>query len=1306
MAKETIFRGGLKLKGTVGSGTGDPVLTLDSTSKEVGQIPSIDLTAYLSNTLASAKVLVGNSSNVATAVDLSGAITIDNTGVTTLANSVVTNAKVSASAAIAYSKLNLASSIVNADISNSAAIGRTKIATGTNYRILANNASGQLSENAALTGLYAVGADGNGQLTSLNTSNAQINYLSDLDGNLMAKLAGNIVAIPADSLVTGPTVSEDGFAIIWDNTNGVWTLGDPVAQGIPSGGTDNQALLKLSGTDYDADWTSLLLSHITDVTASVDDVNVLLGADGNGITPTILSYLSDVTSPIQAQIGNKLNKSLSPGAIFYGNPSGDASQLAAGTNGYVLTLVGGYPQWQSVTGTGTVTSIDIDGATSGLVFTGGPITTSGTFTLSSGTLDETFGGTGNSSYTKGDLLAASGASVLTKLGVGTNGQVLTADSGEVTGLKWATASATVADADYGDITVSSTGTVFTVDVNINKAWTGTHSWLDNSWTLKDNVDNTKILAFQLSGISAGTTRTLTIPDASGTIALLGSANGAALTKVDDTNVTATFGGSPTTALLAATSITLGWTGQLAVTRGGTGLATVAQGDILYADASNSIVALAKNASATRYLSNTGTSNNPAWAQVDLTNGVTGTLPIANGGTGSIAGAWLLSGTSTLGGVTTITSNTANQHVFNGTWTATADAQYHAAFGGSFTSRSTNSDNLYGYIFNPTLTSAATNTQNLYAVALQPTLTSGDVNDETTALFINPTFSGTAASTRAIIAYTTTASSFNGLRVVNATTSGTASLSLTAQNGVAPSTGNPFSFTRNNGANGNAIISNAGTGDLRVQTNGTNRQIITGTGLFSFASDNQTAAGSFFDLTAGTFNPSSGAAQWQVINITTTYNQTGTASGAIYGIRYSPTVTSVLGTHYGLAIGSGLSGFGTLTPTATLQAKGRGTTTSELFRLDDSASTNRLLVLDNGALTHTAAINGSSFGGSWTATANNQYHIQFGGSFTSRTTANDVLNGYVFNPTLTGGATNTQDLIPIYFNPTIVGGADNTDRAIAFLLKPTFSGTLGSVQGFVTSASFSSNYTGFKVVNTGSSGAVCVLMANSANSEFTANNNSSLQITRANGTNGAVSYVNNGTGSATFATDGTTRLTISGTGNFTTDASSTTATTTHFLMGPTGAFNPSSGTSTYTTLHINPKILQTGTASGAITGILYAPDGASTILGTHYAFLASSGLSGFGTLTPTYQLHVKGDSANRNLFVVQEDGGTNAIEIIEAGGAKKIGFFAATPIAQPTTGSAAATFTANSGTAVNDASTFDGYTLKQVVKAMRDFGLLA
>lgn len=46
----------------------------------------------------------------------------------------------------------------------------------------------------------------------------------------------------------------------------------------------------------------------------------------------------------------------------------------------------------------------------------------------------------------------------------------------------------------------------------------------------------------------------------------GIVSGAALTKADDTNITLTLGGTPTTALLQATSITAGWTGTLAAAR--------------------------------------------------------------------------------------------------------------------------------------------------------------------------------------------------------------------------------------------------------------------------------------------------------------------------------------------------------------------------------------------------------------------------------------------------------------------------------------------------------------------------------------------------------------------------------------------------------------------------------------------------------------------------------------------------------------------------------------------------------------------
>jgi hypothetical protein len=56
--------------------------------------------------------------------------------------------------------------------------------------------------------------------------------------------------------------------------------------------------------------------------------------------------------------------------------------------------------------------------------------------ITSGTLAVARGGTGLASYTKGDILGASAATTLTKLTVGTNGQVLRANSATATGLEW------------------------------------------------------------------------------------------------------------------------------------------------------------------------------------------------------------------------------------------------------------------------------------------------------------------------------------------------------------------------------------------------------------------------------------------------------------------------------------------------------------------------------------------------------------------------------------------------------------------------------------------------------------------------------------------------------------------------------------------------------------------------------------------------------------------------------------------------------------------------------------------------------
>lgn len=65
-------------------------------------------------------------------------------------------------------------------------------------------------------------------------------------------------------------------------------------------------------------------------------------------------------------------------------------------------------------GSGTVTSVAMSGGTTGFSFGGGPITTSGTFTLS-GTLAIANGGTNLTTYTLGDILYSSAANTLARL---------------------------------------------------------------------------------------------------------------------------------------------------------------------------------------------------------------------------------------------------------------------------------------------------------------------------------------------------------------------------------------------------------------------------------------------------------------------------------------------------------------------------------------------------------------------------------------------------------------------------------------------------------------------------------------------------------------------------------------------------------------------------------------------------------------------------------------------------------------------------------------------------------------------------
>jgi sporulation protein YlmC with PRC-barrel domain len=73
-------------------------------------------------------VVLHNASGVPTATALSGDVTISSSGVTAISSDAIVNADVNSSAAIAYSKLNLATSITNSDIATNAGIALTKVA--------------------------------------------------------------------------------------------------------------------------------------------------------------------------------------------------------------------------------------------------------------------------------------------------------------------------------------------------------------------------------------------------------------------------------------------------------------------------------------------------------------------------------------------------------------------------------------------------------------------------------------------------------------------------------------------------------------------------------------------------------------------------------------------------------------------------------------------------------------------------------------------------------------------------------------------------------------------------------------------------------------------------------------------------------------------------------------------------------------------------------------------------------------------------------------------------------------------------
>ncbi|MHA2084025.1 MAG: beta strand repeat-containing protein [Candidatus Thorarchaeota archaeon] len=150
-------------------------------------------------------------------------------------------------------------------------------------------------------------------------------------------------------------------------------------------------------------------------------------------------------------------------------------------------------------GAGSVTSVGVSGGSTGFSFSNSPITSSGTMTMS-GTLDVDNGGTGLASYTTGDILYASGASTLAKLGIGTAGQVLKVASGVPSWAADSNSGGTVtsitpaADSGTGTaITTSGTLTLSSVSSLITTTVSGT-TWKINTTATNNTGTVTSVTA--------------------------------------------------------------------------------------------------------------------------------------------------------------------------------------------------------------------------------------------------------------------------------------------------------------------------------------------------------------------------------------------------------------------------------------------------------------------------------------------------------------------------------------------------------------------------------------------------------------------------------------------------------------------------------------------------------------------------------------------------------------------------------------------------------------------------------------------
>jgi hypothetical protein len=245
-------------------------------------------------------------------------------------------------------------------------------------------------------------------------------------------------------------------------------------------------------------------------------------------------------------------------------------------------------------GTTAITFTLISSAVSYIVES--PLDLTGNTLSLAGTVAATNGGTGTNTVTTGDLLYGSASNTWSKLAVGAAYKSLVVNAAG-TQVEWNAVPLNQSGAISGALGATNGGTgqsSYAVGDMLYSATTNTLSKLSGT---------TSTIKQWLSQTGTGSASAAPVWDAIGAADIL--------------------------------------SGTLAVARGGTGLGSYAVGDIVYASGTGTLAGLADVATGNVLLSG-GTNTAPSYGKVGLTTHVSGTLPVANGGTGATDAATALS----------------------------------------------------------------------------------------------------------------------------------------------------------------------------------------------------------------------------------------------------------------------------------------------------------------------------------------------------------------------------------------------------------------------------------------------------------------------------------------------------------------------------------------------------------------------------------------------------------------------------------------------------------------------------------------